>query len=327
LAGLGVLLLAGIWWWGARRSRQAPGNAGLREPVIPKPAPVRATEDAGMTEHTAFDQDPAPRDRDPAARTWGVPPFEPLSIRTAEFDEPPAVEPMSSRAQPFKSEPFHAEPWADASAATVADARAAPSEPWPAMAEAAVPALPSEPWPAMPEAEVPALPSEPWPAMPEAEAPAPIAPPAANAGAVADPAELQHIVSIRVCAPTDTQWAGIDLLAALENHGMAHGRYSVFHRKHSDGRTQFCAASLVEPGTFSLASMPHQEFRGLTLFAVLPGPVEPLQTLDALIETAGALAQTLDGTLQDSDGLPLTVQRAEALRAQVARLQSLPPMN
>jgi cell division protein ZipA len=133
---------------------------------------------------------------------------------------------------------------------------------------------------------------------------------------------MRHIVSIRVCAPADAQWAGVDLLAALENHGLAHGRHSVFHRKHSDGRTQFYAASLVEPGTFSLASMPHQEFRGLTLYAILPGPVEPLQTLDALIETAGALAQTLDGSLLDSAGLPLTVQSAEALREDIARFQS-----
>jgi cell division protein ZipA len=97
----------------------------------------------------------------------------------------------------------------------------------------------------------------------------------------------------------------------------------VFHRKHSDGRTQFCAASLVEPGTFSLESMPHQGFRGLTLFAVLPGPVEPLRTLDALLDTAGALAQTLDGTLQDSDGLPLTLERVAELHEEVARFEAL----
>jgi cell division protein ZipA len=116
-------------------------------------------------------------------------------------------------------------------------------------------------------------------------------------------------------------------MAALENHGLAYGRYQVFHRRHSDGRTLFCAASLVEPGTFDLARMPEEQFRGLTLFAVLPGPAEPLQTLDALIQTAGELAETLRGVVQDSKGVPLSQQRAEALREDVARFQAMLTMS
>jgi cell division protein ZipA len=112
-------------------------------------------------------------------------------------------------------------------------------------------------------------------------------------------------------------------MAALENHGLAHGRYNVFHRKHSDGRTLFCAASLVEPGVFNLAKMPQEQYRGLTLFAVLPGPLPPLQTLDAVIETAGELAAALQGTIQDAHGAPLSMQGAEALREDVARFQAL----
>ena len=84
----------------------------------------------------------------------------------------------------------------------------------------------------------------------------------------------------------------------------------------------FCAASLVEPGAFNLSKMPQEEFRGLTLFAILPGPLEPLLTLDAVIETAGGLASALHGTLQDAHGDPLSMQRAEALRRDVARFQA-----
>jgi cell division protein ZipA len=147
--------------------------------------------------------------------------------------------------------------------------------------------------------------------------------PAAPKPQLANASETQRIVSIRVCAAGDARWSGLDLMVALENHGLAYGRYNVFHRKHSDGRTLFCAASLVEPGVFNLAKMPQEEFRGLTLFAVLPGPLPPLQTLDAVIETAGELAAALHGTLQDSHGAPLSMQRAEALRADVARFQAL----
>jgi FtsZ-interacting cell division protein ZipA len=65
----------------------------------------------------------------------------------------------------------------------------------------------------------------------------------------------------------------------------------------------------------------------LTLFAVLPGPAEPLQTLDALIQTAGELAETLRGVVQDSKGVPLSQQRAEALREDVARFQAMLTMS
>jgi len=125
----------------------------------------------------------------------------------------------------------------------------------------------------------------------------------------------------------ETRWSGMTLLAALNDHGLAHGRYQVFHRKHNDGRTLFCAASLVEPGTFNLAQMPSEEYRGLTLFAVLPGPIDAVQTVDALIDTADALAQTLNGEIQDSKGRPLTPEAADALRDDVERFQALLAMN
>jgi cell division protein ZipA len=148
------------------------------------------------------------------------------------------------------------------------------------------------------------------------------APPAAPAQSP-NVSETQRIVTVRVCAAGDSRWTGTELMAALEAHGLAHGRYKVFHRKHSDGRTLFCAASLVEPGTFDIEKMPGEEFRGLSLFAVLPGPADPLQTIDALIATAADLAETLHGDVQDSRGVPLTAQRAEALREDVARFHAL----
>ena len=134
-------------------------------------------------------------------------------------------------------------------------------------------------------------------------------------------AERQRIVSVRVAAGEE-MWQGADLLTVLEDLGLAHGRYQVFHRKHSDGRTLFCAASLVEPGTFDLAAMPEEEYRGLTLFAVLPGPADPLQTIDAMIVTAQDIAQALHGTVQISKGVPLSAQDVATLREDVARFQA-----
>jgi cell division protein ZipA len=242
LLGLGLLLIGGIWWWGARRQDQAPGNAELREPVIEN---LRSA---------------------PPARDWGVPPLEPLNIRVAEFERVPVLDtPMLTDDAP-------------------------PSAAAPPPAAAAAPASAT-----------------------------------AGAPASATAAERQKIVTIRVSAPGDARWPGAELMAALEQHGLSLGRYQVFHRNHVDGRSLFCVASLVEPGTFDGATMAEEEFRGVTLFAVLPGPLAPLETFDELIATARGLAEELPGMLQDAKGMALTGQRAAALREDVQRFQARLP--
>jgi cell division protein ZipA len=275
LLGLGVSLLAIIWWWTARRAGQTPGNAELRETIPSSDSPR-----------------PAPEPRD-----WGVPPFEPLNIRTAEFDRIPVLDrPMMAHADPeplAAAEATAAEPTADD--AIGAEATAA------------------EPTAAGPIAAAPMA------VDPQADSAAPTrtATPATNV------AELQRIVTIRVCAVGETRWSGSQLMAALEMHGLAFGRYQVFHRKHVDGRSLFCVASLIEPGTFDVAVMSGQEFRGVTLFAVLPGPIAPLETLDELLRTGRGLAEELSGMVQDAKGMPLSPQRAAAMREDIARFQAL----
>jgi len=264
LLALSVPMLVAIWWWTARRSRQAPGDAKLRESTGP---PGRGY---GSIDHqTAFHESPALEaapmehravEADP--RDFGVPPLEPLSIRTADFEQVQAMDP------PMTTEVDPVDP-----ALNSRDEREAAADMTPAQAPTV--------------------------------------------------SETQRIVTVRVCAENESHWSGAQLKAALENHGLAFGRYKVFHRKHSDGRTLFCAASLVEPGTFDIARMPTDEFRGLTLFAVLPGPADALQTIDALIATAADLGETLHGTVQDSKGVPLSAESIEALREDVARFQAL----
>jgi cell division protein ZipA len=267
LLGLSLPLLAGIWWWTARRAGQAPGNAELREST---PAHDPRYADAG-------DDDMRP---EPEPRDWGVPPFEPLNIRTAEFDRVPVLDgPMMVNADP------------------------APA-PIPAPAPAAGASAPGT-----------------GPVPGHSDRAATVASPAPAA------AELQRIVTIRVCTVGEARWSGTQLMSALELHGLAFGRYQVFHRKHTDGRSLFCVASLIEPGTFDIAEMADQEFRGLTLFAVLPGPLQPLETMDELLGTAHGLAAQLSAMVQDAKGMPLSPQRAAALREDIARFQASLPRN
>ncbi|HEX3950938.1 MAG TPA: cell division protein ZipA C-terminal FtsZ-binding domain-containing protein [Steroidobacteraceae bacterium] len=311
LLALSLALLAGIWWWGRRRSSQAPGDAQLREIAPPTearkpPEPRQAAEsrdgpafrepsasreasasressEAREAAVDAAETDTAPSE-DPKDRAWGVPPFEPLSIHTQDFDHVPVLD------GPMMVNP---------------DTVIAPV---PAAAAAAAPTASK-----VTPGRVPTL-----------------SPESADRGTgaaaqVPNASEQQKIVTLRVCAPGEARWSGATLLSALELHGLAYGRHQVFHRRHVDGRSLFCVASLVEPGTFDVARMSSEEFRGVTLFAVLPGPVEPLLTIDELIGAARGLAQELSGMVQDHKGMPLSPQRAAALRDDVARFQAALP--
>jgi cell division protein ZipA len=268
LLGLSLVLLAGIWWWGARRSAQAPGNAQLREAkAAPEPPRLESPVEDVQAERVS----------DPQSREW-VSPFEPLSILTADYDNVPVLDgPMMANA--------------DAAPAPASSPQAAP------VAPNCVPTLSTE--------------------SIDRSSAAPVQ--------VPNSSEQQRIVSIRVCAAGETRWSGAALLAALELHGLAYGRYQVFHRRHVDGRSLFCVASLVEPGTFDVVRMAGEEFRGITLFAVLPGPLEPLLTIDELLAAARGLALELSGMVQDARGMPLSPQRAAALRDEVAHFQASLP--
>ena len=300
LLALSLVLLAGIYWWGRRRSLQAPGNPVLRE-ISPAADPVR--HETPVADALAE----AEATPDPPVREWGVPPFEPLSIRTQEYDRVPTLD------RPMMAD-------IDLDLAVATDASIAPVAAYAAPAAASVaPAAASVARAAASVAVSTASPGR-VPTLLESRDRGSMAP-------VQTPnsSEQQKIVTVRVCAPGEVRWSGASLLSALELHGLAYGHYQVFHRRHVDGRSLFCVASLIEPGTFDVARMSSEEFRGITLFAVLPGPLEPVLTVDELLGAARGLAQELAGMVQDHQGIPLSPQRAAALRDDVARFQASLP--
>jgi cell division protein ZipA len=330
LLGLGILAIGAIWLWSARGSRQAPGNAELREPMV---AAAHGPSAPAPEAPPAETREPPAADR----RDWGVPPLEPLSIRTADFSDVHALDqPMLTHADPvdfsLDSSRATGQPRFAPSSSVSARRTRAPPAPTPVVEfefdEEAGEILRAEEEVAA-EDDVRAREEdraaeeeraeEPVPAR----APAPPPPSAAPATPSPNKSEKQKIVTVRVCAVGDARWAGTHLMEALEALGLAYGRYQVYHRNHSDGHSVFCVASLVEPGTFDLSSMPNEQFRGVSLFAVLPGPLEPMQAVEALLATARELARALSGTMQDAKGIPFSPQRAEALLQDVARFQAL----
>jgi FtsZ-interacting cell division protein ZipA len=125
--------------------------------------------------------------------------------------------------------------------------------------------------------------------------------------------EERQIIALRLVSVLPEQFAGHTLREALLSEGFVLGKFSIFHKPDEAGRAYLSAASLDQPGSFDEA-MDSQRFRGLSLFAVLPGPKSPSDTFDDLLSTARGLNDRLEGALQDERGRPLTPLRVASLR-------------
>ncbi len=136
--------------------------------------------------------------------------------------------------------------------------------------------------------------------------------------AKADPRADEKIVTVRVAAPPLERFEGRRLVSALRATGLEHGKFSIFHKTAMDGSTLFSVASLVEPGTFDLDALDGRRFPGVSLFAVLRRDQDCGGLVEDMLGTARSLAGSLHGTVQDERGVPLSPQRLADLRADVA---------
>jgi FtsZ-interacting cell division protein ZipA len=126
--------------------------------------------------------------------------------------------------------------------------------------------------------------------------------------------DVRKIIALRLVSGTGERFAGRAVRLALTAEGFLLGKFEIFHKPGPDARAVLSAASLTKPGTFSLATIDAQRFGGLSLFAVLPGPLSPLATFDELLSTARSLNDRLRGALQDERGEPLTPVRSQNMR-------------
>lgn len=133
----------------------------------------------------------------------------------------------------------------------------------------------------------------------------------------------QKIVTLRVVARETKAFAGDELILSMRGIGLRHGKFGIFHRYdgNDEARTIFSAASLVEPGSFDLQNVAEQQIPGISLFLVLPGPVDSVEAFDLMISAARMLAQSLEGELLDETGSTLSIQRERYLREEIIQYQ------
>ena len=133
----------------------------------------------------------------------------------------------------------------------------------------------------------------------------------------------QKIVTLRLIGHEKKEFKGDELILSMRGIGLRHGKFGIFHRYdgNDESRTIFSAASLVEPGSFDLANIKDQQIPGISLFLVIPGPIDGVEAFDMMMSAARALAQTLDGELLDESGSTLSIQRERYLREEVIQFQ------
>jgi cell division protein ZipA len=124
----------------------------------------------------------------------------------------------------------------------------------------------------------------------------------------------RRIVTLRVLPRGEPRFAGRALRQAFASAGFWHGPLDIYHLPDDAGNVVVSAAALAQPGTFDPSIMDSQRFSGLTLFAVLPGPMAEREAFDTLVGAARALAERLEGAIHDQHGEELTSARIARLR-------------
>lgn len=133
----------------------------------------------------------------------------------------------------------------------------------------------------------------------------------------------QKIVTVRIVAREKKSFHGDELILSMRGIGLRHGKFGIFHRYNGndEGQTVFSAASLVEPGSFDMQNIKSQEIPGISLFLVLPGPIESVEAFDMMLAAARTLTQSLSGELLDESGSTLSIQRERYLREEIIQYQ------
>lgn len=127
-----------------------------------------------------------------------------------------------------------------------------------------------------------------------------------------------HVVTVRILPQPGAVFPAEELILALRAAGLRHGKFKIFHRMtEDDSRIRFSVASLVEPGSFDLNNLADTEYRGISMFMVLPAPEDGVVLFDEMLAAARAIAKEVDGRLLDEQGGALSMQRERYMREEV----------
>jgi cell division protein ZipA len=304
LLGAGIALILGLWWWETRKAR-APLAESVGEPVadqeLREPGPAIAEADA---EYAYAEEEPV---YSPAPDRDRIPHRPPL-IEIPEDLEVDVSDFVGAERRRQAEPQFMLEPGPDAEGEFESAANEAG-----AYAEDVADDHHRAPW-------VRTQPLERSEVAPKPAEEPYEAPPADPIERRTAEASKQRIVALRLVASGDA-FDGAQLRDALAAEGLSFGPYSIFHREREDGKSLLYVASMMEPGSFDFDRMDESTFPGVSLFGVVPGPLDAPATFDLVLAVGRGLAERLKGQLQDEQGSTLTAQRILNLREELVHFE------
>ncbi|MCY4044876.1 MAG: hypothetical protein OXE99_07335 [Cellvibrionales bacterium] len=107
------------------------------------------------------------------------------------------------------------------------------------------------------------------------------------------------------------------ILDACDCRYQANGVFYRFEKEHGQGDIQFSVVNMVEPGTFGNENLEGLETPGVSFLLCLPGPENPTEAINCMIETAQCVASNLGATIKDENLSHVTDQRLEYHRQQI----------
>ncbi|MCW8845706.1 MAG: hypothetical protein OQK99_07685 [Gammaproteobacteria bacterium] len=141
---------------------------------------------------------------------------------------------------------------------------------------------------------------------------------------VEEPINLGHpekIVTLRVAFSETNNVPGSGLTELFKAHSLRFGNLNIFHKFINEGGRSkgpiFSVASIVEPGSFDLANIETDTIPGLTLFMMLPNPIEGSLAFGSMLDFARAAKERFDGEVLDESGSTLSIQRAGYIRDEI----------
>ncbi len=129
----------------------------------------------------------------------------------------------------------------------------------------------------------------------------------------------KKVVTLRFVPRSGEELSAEQAVLALRQAGLQHGQYGIFHYppEESSHESEFCVASLIEPGSFDLANLKDSTLPGMSFFMVLPGAGDPITRFDRMVEVARTLTQSLDAELFDERGSSWSIQRERYVREEI----------
>lgn len=140
---------------------------------------------------------------------------------------------------------------------------------------------------------------------------------------IAAPPGQEKIIALHVAAKSGP-FAGSAVHNALQLNRLRFGMHDIYHRiteVNGVPEAVFSVASMVKPGQLDPEASEGFETPGLTLFMVMPGPLEGAHAFRDMLDTANRLAQRLGGEVLDDKRSQMTHQTEQYVFDQIAEME------